>query len=227
MGPVRSAFSPSPRRRGTRSEWDTRRVRDTMIPLDQVPLLTEDERAVDALTELSAPRANRAPRARQRTPGRAAVDHRSRASARSGSETGPGTGRSRLIAVSARRWVSERAARKCPPGPIPSPYGLTGADVRENVARSKPGDRKVGGLRHFFPYRYGRMPSLRSSTSAARRQRIVSGENGSVYGIPFALRSGSPPRSGRVEDSSRGDFDTAHRTWEGARASARSHPGSP
>jgi Zn-dependent protease len=42
-----------------RSEWETRRVRDTMIPLDEVPLLTEDERAVDALAELSAPRANR------------------------------------------------------------------------------------------------------------------------------------------------------------------------
>jgi Zn-dependent protease/CBS domain-containing protein len=37
-----------------RSEWDTRRVRDSMIPLDQLPLLTEDERAVDALAELSA-----------------------------------------------------------------------------------------------------------------------------------------------------------------------------
>jgi len=37
-----------------RSEWDTRRVRETMIPLDKVPLLTEDERAVDALAELSA-----------------------------------------------------------------------------------------------------------------------------------------------------------------------------
>ena len=42
-----------------RSDWDTRRVRDTMIPLDEVPQLTEDEKAVDALTELSAPRANR------------------------------------------------------------------------------------------------------------------------------------------------------------------------
>jgi Zn-dependent protease/CBS domain-containing protein len=40
-----------------RSEWDTRRVRETMIPLDQVPQLTEDERAVDALTELSTPTA--------------------------------------------------------------------------------------------------------------------------------------------------------------------------
>jgi Zn-dependent protease len=42
-----------------RSDWDTRRVRETMIPLDEVPLLTEDEKAVDALAELSAPRANR------------------------------------------------------------------------------------------------------------------------------------------------------------------------
>jgi Zn-dependent protease len=37
-----------------RSEWDTRGVRDAMIPLAQVPLLTQDERAVDALAELSA-----------------------------------------------------------------------------------------------------------------------------------------------------------------------------
>jgi Zn-dependent protease/predicted transcriptional regulator len=42
-----------------RSEWDTRRVRDTMFPLDDVPLLTEDETAVDALEELSAPTGNR------------------------------------------------------------------------------------------------------------------------------------------------------------------------
>ena len=35
-------------------------MRDTMISLEDVPLLTEDERAVDAITELSAPRANRA-----------------------------------------------------------------------------------------------------------------------------------------------------------------------
>jgi CBS domain-containing protein len=42
-----------------RSEWDTQRVRDTMISLDEVPLLTEDETAVDALAELSAPGANR------------------------------------------------------------------------------------------------------------------------------------------------------------------------
>ena len=42
-----------------RSEWDMRRVRDTMFPLDDVPLLTEDETAVDALEELSAPTGNR------------------------------------------------------------------------------------------------------------------------------------------------------------------------
>jgi Zn-dependent protease len=42
-----------------RTDWDTRRVRDTMIPLDQVPLLTEDEKAVDALAELATPSANR------------------------------------------------------------------------------------------------------------------------------------------------------------------------
>jgi Zn-dependent protease/CBS domain-containing protein len=43
-----------------RSGWDARRVRDTMIPLDDVPLLTEDELAVDALQELAAPTGNRA-----------------------------------------------------------------------------------------------------------------------------------------------------------------------
>jgi Zn-dependent protease/predicted transcriptional regulator len=37
-----------------RSDWDTRRVRDTMIPLDEVPQLTEDALIVDALEELSA-----------------------------------------------------------------------------------------------------------------------------------------------------------------------------
>jgi Zn-dependent protease len=42
-----------------RSEWDMRRVRDTMISLDKVPRLTEDEAAVDALADLSAPTANR------------------------------------------------------------------------------------------------------------------------------------------------------------------------
>jgi Zn-dependent protease/CBS domain-containing protein len=43
-----------------RSEWDKRRVRESLIPLDQVPLLTEGTRAVDALAELSSrPGANR------------------------------------------------------------------------------------------------------------------------------------------------------------------------
>jgi Zn-dependent protease/CBS domain-containing protein len=42
-----------------RSEWDSRRVRDAMIPLDGVPLLTEDETAVDALAALSSPTSNR------------------------------------------------------------------------------------------------------------------------------------------------------------------------
>jgi CBS domain-containing protein len=42
-----------------RSDWDTRRVRDTMFPLDDVPLLNKDALAVDALQELSAPTGNR------------------------------------------------------------------------------------------------------------------------------------------------------------------------
>src|ERR687896_1131620 len=43
-----------------RSEWDKRRVRESMIPLDEVPLLAETARAVDALADLSSrPGANR------------------------------------------------------------------------------------------------------------------------------------------------------------------------
>ena len=42
-----------------RSEWDTRRVRDAMIPLDQLPHLSEEERAIDALADLSSPATNR------------------------------------------------------------------------------------------------------------------------------------------------------------------------
>jgi Zn-dependent protease/CBS domain-containing protein len=43
-----------------RSDWDTRRVRETMVPLDEVPLLTEGASAVDALADLlSRPGANR------------------------------------------------------------------------------------------------------------------------------------------------------------------------
>jgi Zn-dependent protease len=37
-----------------RSEWDRRAVRDCMIERDRVPVLDEDDRAVDALAELSA-----------------------------------------------------------------------------------------------------------------------------------------------------------------------------
>jgi Zn-dependent protease len=43
-----------------RSDWDTQRVRDSMIPLDRVPLLAEDTKAVDALSALSSPTSNRA-----------------------------------------------------------------------------------------------------------------------------------------------------------------------
>jgi Zn-dependent protease len=42
-----------------RAEWDSRHVRDTMIPLHEVARLTEDEPAVDALVELSGAEANR------------------------------------------------------------------------------------------------------------------------------------------------------------------------
>jgi Zn-dependent protease/CBS domain-containing protein len=42
-----------------RSEWDARTVRDTMIPLDEVPVLNQDDWAVDALAELSGTTANR------------------------------------------------------------------------------------------------------------------------------------------------------------------------
>jgi Zn-dependent protease/CBS domain-containing protein len=40
-------------------EWDTRRVQDTMIPRNEVPLLTEDESAIDALAKLSSSNVNR------------------------------------------------------------------------------------------------------------------------------------------------------------------------
>jgi len=36
-----------------RDEWDTRKVGDVMVPLEEVPLLAEDESAIDALAELS------------------------------------------------------------------------------------------------------------------------------------------------------------------------------
>jgi Zn-dependent protease/CBS domain-containing protein len=43
-----------------RGEWDSRLVRDSMIPRERVPLLDEDEPAIDALAELSASDVNRA-----------------------------------------------------------------------------------------------------------------------------------------------------------------------
>jgi predicted transcriptional regulator len=42
-----------------RDEWDTRRVRDAMIPREEVPALDEDEPAIDALAELSIGDVNR------------------------------------------------------------------------------------------------------------------------------------------------------------------------
>jgi Zn-dependent protease len=42
-----------------RQEWDGRRVRDSMIPLERVPVLEADESAVDALAELSETDVNR------------------------------------------------------------------------------------------------------------------------------------------------------------------------
>jgi Zn-dependent protease/predicted transcriptional regulator len=42
-----------------RDQWDARRVRDAMISRDEVPSLSEDERAIDALAELAAGDVNR------------------------------------------------------------------------------------------------------------------------------------------------------------------------
>jgi len=42
-----------------RDEWDRRRVRDSMIPREGVPLLDEDELAIDALAKLSSSGVNR------------------------------------------------------------------------------------------------------------------------------------------------------------------------
>ena len=42
-----------------RDEWNASRVRDAMIPFDQVPLLGEGDEAIDALAELSASAVNR------------------------------------------------------------------------------------------------------------------------------------------------------------------------
>jgi Zn-dependent protease/CBS domain-containing protein len=43
-----------------RNEWDTRRVRDCQLGLDEVPVLREDEDAVDAVAELSTSRGGHA-----------------------------------------------------------------------------------------------------------------------------------------------------------------------
>jgi CBS domain-containing protein len=42
-----------------RGEWDSRRVRDSMISREQVPLLDEGDAAIDALAELSRSDVNR------------------------------------------------------------------------------------------------------------------------------------------------------------------------
>jgi len=42
-----------------RSAWDRERIRNVMIPIDQLPRLSEDEKAVDALAALSGQRAHR------------------------------------------------------------------------------------------------------------------------------------------------------------------------
>lgn len=42
-----------------RDQWDTRRVRDVMVGRDDVPLLADDEPAIDALAELSESQVNR------------------------------------------------------------------------------------------------------------------------------------------------------------------------
>jgi Zn-dependent protease/CBS domain-containing protein len=43
-----------------RSEWDTRTVRDCMLPVDKVPVVSEDEPLIDAAAELSESEINRA-----------------------------------------------------------------------------------------------------------------------------------------------------------------------
>jgi Zn-dependent protease/CBS domain-containing protein len=42
-----------------RDEWDRRRVRDSMIPLERVPVFNEKDEAIDALAELSSTDVNR------------------------------------------------------------------------------------------------------------------------------------------------------------------------
>ena len=42
-----------------RSDWDVQLIRDCMIPRERVPLLHEDDTAVDALAELSEAKVHR------------------------------------------------------------------------------------------------------------------------------------------------------------------------
>ena len=67
----------------------------------------------------------------------------------------------------------------------------------ELFERPIPEPRLPAAARFDLGASYGSMPSLRNSTIAALRQRTVSGENGNVNGIPFALRSGLPSRRTR------------------------------
>jgi hypothetical protein len=90
----------------------------------------------------------------------------------------------------------------------PKPLGFAGLGASCGASRATPLLARSRWHRHdpcralgqcFFavtrllPSCHRSMPSLRSSTTAERRQRIVSGENGSVEG-KFCLRSGFPSR---------------------------------
>src|SRR6266536_548189 len=66
-------------------------------------------------------------------------------------------------------------------------HALTVAGAGENVSSSKPVTERSGGFGISRPSCYSSMPSLRSSTIAALRQRTVSGANGSVNGHPVRL----------------------------------------
>jgi hypothetical protein len=73
--------------------------------------------------------------------------------------------------------------------PVPPAHSLLGATALA-VCRRRPEQSQRAS-------RYRSMPSLRSSTIAALRQRTVSGEKGSMKGIPFCFRSGLPSRRTR------------------------------
>jgi CBS domain-containing protein len=42
-----------------RAEWDTKTVRECLVPLEDVPVLDEDDAAIDALVELGESELNR------------------------------------------------------------------------------------------------------------------------------------------------------------------------